>query len=101
MGLIVNLYKELLNALNSEGRGLEMLRIMKEAAAAGIGPGEAIQALKRLYLEATDAGREEDANLVCEVYEIPRGHCHSEDRIWPVEETLANEEKETREGTYW
>jgi len=38
MGLTMDLYKELLNALNSEWRGLEMMRVMKEAATAGIGP---------------------------------------------------------------
>ncbi len=97
----MDLYKELLNALNSEGRGLEMLRVMKEAAAAGIGPSEATQALKRLYSEAMDAGREKDADLICEVCEIPRGHCLPEQRIWPFEETLANNEREAREGTYW
>jgi len=47
----MNLYLQLTNALRSEGRGLEMVRVLKKVAASGVTPAEALEALNKMYVK--------------------------------------------------
>lgn len=89
----MTLYDELTEALHGPERGDAMERVLKEAAAAGLKPGEALNVLERMYDEAVERDNESDQNLICDLGEIAQGYCLPECRIWSLEETNANNAK--------
>lgn len=86
----MTLYSKLTQALFSPGRGDEMERVLRAAAASGVTPKEALEVLERMYDEAAERGNESDQSLICDFGEIARGSCQPEFRIWTVAETDAN-----------
>lgn len=92
----MDLYSQLSEALRSPERDLE--RILKEAAAAGTKPIEALKALHQMYDEALERDNERDQDLIGDYSEIVKGYCQPECRIWSKAES---EEMNARLTGWW
>lgn len=80
----MNLEEELLEAARRMD-GLEMVNLLKEAAAFGLTRAEGEQVLERVYERLCVEGTEEQQDLAVDLWDITRDFCHPDNRIWPAE----------------
>ncbi len=83
------LIAELYSALKSDGRGLAMVQVLKNAKARGVTRIEAEQAVSSLLDRLPDPPRVDgvtsDADLTTEILMLTQNYCRPEFRIWPDE----------------
>ncbi len=80
----MDIYKELSKV---NGNGLLMVDVLKRAAVDGHTQIEAINALQKLFEEASAQGRQKDEDIIVDVMDIAKNFCRPEFRIWNEEQT--------------
>ncbi|MDR3403120.1 MAG: hypothetical protein P4L99_11545 [Chthoniobacter sp.] len=75
----MNIYIELSKV---GGDGLIMLETLKQAALAGHSRAEALEALQRLYDEASAQGRQQDEDNLVDLMDIAKNSCLPRGRVW-------------------